>query len=61
MPIAVTVVLFVFWIAMAYRAFQRGDMLLAGVFALVGIVLSVYRYSAAQKLAKAKEQSSVKS
>ena len=48
MPIAVIFVLFIFWIVMAYRAFERGDMLLAGVFALVGIVLSAYRYSVIQ-------------
>ena len=51
MPIAVTAVLFVFWIVMAYRAFQRGDMLLAIVFAAVGIVLSVYRFNLAKKRA----------
>jgi hypothetical protein len=59
MPIAVSAVLFVFWIAMAYRAFQRGDMLLAGVFALVGIVMTVYRVGAAKKLMKANAQKSV--
>jgi len=56
MPIAVTAVLFIFWIVMAYRAFQRGDMLLAGVFALVGVVLTVYRVSTAKKIAKRREQ-----
>jgi len=49
MPLAVTLVLLVFWIAMAYRAFVRGDLLLAGVFALVGVVLTVYRWRAATK------------
>lgn len=44
MPVAVTFVLFLFWIALAYREFQRGDMLLAGVFLLVGVVLTVFRY-----------------
>jgi hypothetical protein len=58
MPIAVTFVLFIFWIFMAYRAFERGDVMMAGVFALVGIVLTAYRYSIAQKTAKAKSQSS---
>jgi hypothetical protein len=57
MPIAVTVALFIFWIFLAYRAFERGDMMMAGVFFLVGIVLTAYRYSAAQKAAKAKSQS----
>ena len=58
MPIAVTVALFIFWIFLAYRAFERGDMMMAGVYLLVGIALSAYRYSAAQKMAKAKSQSS---
>lgn len=44
MPVAVTFVLFVFWMVLAYREFQRGDTLLAGVFLLVGLVLTVYRY-----------------
>jgi hypothetical protein len=43
MPIALTLALLVFWLALAYRSFQRGDMLFAGVFLLVGIALSVYR------------------
>jgi hypothetical protein len=55
MPIAVTVALFIFWIFLAYRAFERGDMMMAGVYLLVGIALTAYRYSAAQK---AKSQSS---
>ena len=55
MPIAVTLALFDFWIFLAYRAFERGDMTMAGVYLLVGIALTVYRYSAAQK---AKSQSS---
>jgi hypothetical protein len=57
-PIAVIFVLFIFWIVMAYRAFERGDMLLAGVFALVGIVLSAYRYSVVQKRAISKSNGS---
>ena len=43
MPFAISAVLFVFWMVIAYREYQRGDLLLAGVFALVGIVLTVYR------------------
>ena len=34
---------------MAYRAFERGELLLAGVFAFTGIVLTIYRYRAATK------------
>jgi len=49
MPKAVTAVLFVFWILMAYRAFQRGDLLMAGVLFAVGIVLSVYRLGLVRK------------
>ena len=44
MPVAVTFALILFWIVLSYRAFQRGDMLLGGVFLLVGVVLTVYRY-----------------
>lgn len=43
MPFAISAVLFAFWMVIAYRAFERGQLLLAGVFALVGIVLTVYR------------------
>jgi hypothetical protein len=42
-PVALTLVLLVFWLAMAYRSFQRGDLLLAGVFLAVGVMLTVYR------------------
>jgi hypothetical protein len=43
MPVALTAVLLVLWIAMAYREFQRGNLMLAGVFLLVGIALAVFR------------------
>ena len=48
MPAIVSVVLLLFWLALAYRAYQRGDMLFATVFLLVGIVLTVYRLRGAQ-------------
>jgi hypothetical protein len=54
MPIAVTAVLFVFWVVMAYRQFQRGDLLLTGLFLVVGVVLSAYRVVAAKKVVGAK-------
>jgi hypothetical protein len=57
-PIALTLALFIFWIFLAYRAFERGDMAMAGVYLLIGIALTAYRYSAAQKIAKAKWGSS---
>jgi hypothetical protein len=41
-----TIALLLFWVVMAYRAFERGELLLAGVFAFGGVVLSVYRYRA---------------
>jgi hypothetical protein len=44
MGLAVTLVLLVFWLVIAYRAFQRGDLLLAGVFLAVGIILSIFRF-----------------
>jgi hypothetical protein len=40
---AVTLVLLVFWLAVAFRQFQRGDLLLAGVYLAVGAVLTIYR------------------
>jgi hypothetical protein len=43
MRTAVIVALCIFWLVLAYRAFQRGDMLLAGVFLAVGIALTAYR------------------
>ncbi|MGO9803273.1 MAG: hypothetical protein ACLPTM_08175 [Steroidobacteraceae bacterium] len=43
MPIVITAVLFLLWMAIAWRQYQRGDLLLAAVCALVGILLSVYR------------------
>jgi hypothetical protein len=43
MKIGIIVVLAIFWLALAYREFQGGDMLLAGIFILVGIALTTYR------------------
>jgi hypothetical protein len=56
MPLALTFALFVFWIFLACRAFTRGDMAMAGLYLLIGIGLTVYRYSAAMK-AKAQSNS----
>jgi hypothetical protein len=52
MPIAVTLALLVFWVAIAYRQYQRGDMVLAGIFLFVGIVLTIYRIRLAQSRSK---------
>ena len=49
MPVAVVLVLVVFWAVMAFRAFQRGDLLLAGVFLAVGVALTVYRLRRASR------------
>jgi hypothetical protein len=48
MPIAVTLALLIFWMVIAYRQFQRGDYLLAGIFLFVGIALTVFRIRQAQ-------------
>jgi uncharacterized membrane protein YqjE len=48
MPIAVTLALLVFWVVIAYRQYERGDMVLAGVFLFVGIALTVWRIRQAQ-------------
>jgi len=52
MPIALTLVLLLFWLALAYRQYQRGDLLLAVIFLAVGVALTVYRYRAAIKRAE---------
>lgn len=52
MPVAVTLVLLIFWLAVAYREFQRGDMMLAGVFFLVGVVMTVFRLRSAGKTSR---------
>jgi hypothetical protein len=31
------------WVFLAFRAFQRGDMVMAGIFILVGVGLTAYR------------------
>lgn len=43
MPIVISAVLFVLWMAIAWRQYERGEPLLAGVCALVGVLLSLYR------------------
>jgi hypothetical protein len=35
--------LLVFWIFLAYRALMRGDMVMAALFGVVGVSLTVYR------------------
>ncbi len=45
MPNPLVLILLVFWLFLAYRAFQRGDMAMAGVFLAVGIALTVYRFT----------------
>ncbi|HTC14520.1 MAG TPA: hypothetical protein VK695_01835 [Steroidobacteraceae bacterium] len=52
MGLAVTVVLALFWFAVALRAYQRGDMVMAGILALVGVVLTVYRVQLLKKRAQ---------
>ena len=37
-------ILLFFWLFIAYRAYTRGDMAMAGVYALVGCALSVWRF-----------------
>jgi hypothetical protein len=48
MPIAITLALLLFWLVIAYRQYQRGDLVLAGIFLFVGIALAVYRIRQAQ-------------
>ena len=53
MPIAVTLALLLFWVVIAYRQYQRGDMVLAGIFLFVGIALAIYRIRQAQSRGQA--------
>jgi hypothetical protein len=48
MPIGVVVILLIFWIFMAYRAFERGDIMMAVIFLAVGVALTFYRMRARQ-------------
>jgi len=43
MNIVVIILLACVWVFLAFRAFQRGDMVMAGIFILVGVGLTVYR------------------
>ncbi len=43
MRIGIIVALAIFWLVLAYREYQQGDMLLAGVFIIAGIALTIYR------------------
>ena len=46
MPVALVALLFVFWIYMAYRELQRGNIPLAVLFLAIGVGLSLYRLRA---------------
>jgi len=35
--------LFLVWLLLAYRAYQRGDMAMAALFLVIGVALAVYR------------------
>jgi hypothetical protein len=52
MPIVVTLALLLFWVVIAYRQYQRGDMVLAAIFLFVGIVLTIFRIRQAQSRAQ---------
>jgi hypothetical protein len=43
MPAAVSLVLLLVWLGLAYRSYQRGDLLFAAIFLLVGIVITIHR------------------
>ncbi len=48
MPYVLPGLLFCFWMFLAYRSLQRGDAVMAGVFVVVGIALTIYRIKAAK-------------
>jgi hypothetical protein len=43
MGLALTLALLALWLTLAFRAFQRGDVLLAALLLAVGVGLTVYR------------------
>jgi hypothetical protein len=43
MRLVIIIALAIFWLVLAVRAFERGDMVLAGVYIIIGIALTVYR------------------
>ena len=45
----IVLVLLGFWLFMAYRAFQRGDVVYAGVLIVVGIALTAWRLGAGRR------------
>lgn len=45
-PIAIA--LLAFWLFLAYRSFERGDTVMAVVFVVVGILLTVWRLRSAK-------------
>jgi hypothetical protein len=56
MPIVVTFALLALWLVLAWRQYQRGDLVLATIFAAVGVVLAIYRYRAAMKRVRQSNQ-----
>jgi hypothetical protein len=43
MRVVVSLTLLLFWLFLAYRRYEHGDMPLAGLFVLIGVVLTIYR------------------
>jgi hypothetical protein len=43
MRLVIIIALAIFWLALAVRAFERSDMVLGGVYIVIGIALTVYR------------------
>jgi hypothetical protein len=43
MRMVIVLLLLVFWCVLAVRAFQRGDMTMAVLFAVIGVALTVWR------------------
>jgi hypothetical protein len=43
MGLPVTLILLAVWLVLAYRAWQRGDLMLAGVLLAAGVILTLFR------------------
>jgi hypothetical protein len=57
MGFVVVFLLLVFWLVLAWRQFQRGDMTMAAVFLALGIALTVYRLRALTRPGSASDAS----
>jgi len=54
MPVAISALWFLLWMTLAWRQYERGEPLLAGVCVLIGVLLAVFRLKLWQARQKAR-------